>query len=611
MTAPTDHRPLHRIATALAILCGLLATGPFVDHAAAATPTCLGMKATKVSSAARIVGKKGHDVIVAVGRGAKVIDGLGGNDRICGGPGPERIIGNRGNDRLHGGGGNDKLFGVRGNDRLMGGSGDDELEGFRGSDMLEGDGGDDWLRGNRGNDRMSGGPGDDLIEGVNGDDSLEGDSGGDRLNGGPGTDRLLGGSGTDTLLGESGGDFLDGGPDQDIASWSSAPNGVAVNLSRRGEQTTRDGDDTVRGIEDVVGSAFPDELYGNSASNRIDGGAGYDLLDGRGGRDEAFGGPDGADCLDFEKRNNCGGNSVPTTASVVILSRGLDGNTFIVNGDDSNNRLTISREAGFLKVVEKGNQRIDAGTKDGSGCEPSGSQTVTCPFSGTLTSILMTGNGGDDTLEVGPGFGSRLGARINGGGGSDTLIGGPEDDFLEAGYPYRFLSEGGPTTGRDRLFGGGGDDGLFADRGSDLLSGDKGSDLLVSSKDVCQGHRLDGGPGQDNASWAQVGVKNDGYRGPMKMKIGGTGGPTSKCRSDLDTVRSNIESLEGSRLDDTLIGDRGSNSFYGQSGADSFLGNGGQDFIDARDNERDRKIDCGGSGSALVDSRDPAPIRCG
>lgn len=577
-----------RVAGLIATI-GLLALMGVMAPLATAAPTCLGKKATKVSSADRIVGKKGHDVIVALGRGPKVIYGLGGNDRICGGPGPEKINGGRGNDRVHGGGG------------------DDELEGFRGNDTLEGGEGDDLIRGNRGNDRLSGGPGQDLIEGVNGDDTLSGDADDDRLNGGPGTDRLLGGSEDDTLLGEGGGDYIEGGTGQDIASWSSAPNGVTVNLALNGPQTTRDGDDTVRGIEDVVGSAFPDDLYGNGDANRIDGGAGYDLLDGGGGWDEAFGGPDGAECLDFEERNNCGGTSAPDAASVVILSRGLDGNTFIVSGDDSDNRLTISREPKFLKVVEEGSDPLDAG--DGSGCEASGPKVVTCPFTGTLTSILMTGNGGNDTLKVGPGFGSRIGARINGGDDSDTLIGGPEDDFLEAGYPYRFLSEGGPTTGRDLLYGGGGDDGLFADRGSDLLSGGKGADLLVSSKDVCQGHRLDGGPGQDNASWAQVGVKGGDFR--MKMTIGGSGGPISLCGSDLDKVSSNIESLEGSRLDDILIGDSGSNSFFGQSGADSFLGNGGKDFIDARDDERDRRIDCGGRGTALVDSSDPAPIRCG
>lgn len=575
------------IAAGAIITLGLFAVAGITTPAATAAPTCLGMKATKVSSAKRIVGKKGHDVIVAIGRGEKAIYGLGGNDRICGGPGPERIFGGRGNDRLHGGGG------------------DDELEGFRGNDKLDGGGGDDLLRGNRGNDRMSGGPGQDSIEGVNGDDTLIGDAGGDRLNGGPGTDRLLGGSGDDTLLGESGGDYLDGGTGQDIGSWSSAPNGVRVNLAFRGVQTTRDGDDTLREIEDVVGSAFPDELYGNDLDNRIDGGAGYDRLDGRGGQDEAFGGPDGADCFDFEKMNDCGGSSMPDSASVVILSRGLDGNTFIVNGDDSDNQLTISRDPNSLKVIEEGEDPLEAG----SGCVTSGPRAASCPFSGKLTSILMTGNDGDDLLKVGPGFGSRLGARINGGDGSDTLIGGPEDDFLEAGYPYRPYFEGGPTTGRDRLYGDGGDDGLFADLGSDLLSGGKGADLLVSSKDVCQGHRLDGGPGQDNASWAQVGVKGGDFR--MRMEIGGAGGPISLCPEDLDEVGSNIESLEGSRLDDVLIGDGGSNSFYGQSGSDSFFGNGGKDFIDARDNERDRKIDCGGRGAALVDSRDPAPIRCG
>ena len=56
----------------------------------------------------------------------------------------------------------------------------------------------------------------------------------------------------------------------------------------------------------------------------------------------------------------------------------------------------------------------------------------------------------------------------------------------------------------------------------------------------------------------------------------------------------NNESLEGSDGPDILVGDNGDNSLMGHLGADILIGKGGNDFIDAIDGQRDKKIDCGG-----------------
>ncbi len=59
--------------------------------------------------AAKIVGTKAHDVIVA-SRGDNVIFGKGGGDTICAGAGDDMIGGGRGNDCIDGGSGADRAW---------------------------------------------------------------------------------------------------------------------------------------------------------------------------------------------------------------------------------------------------------------------------------------------------------------------------------------------------------------------------------------------------------------------------------------------------------------------------------------------------------------------
>jgi len=569
------------------LLLALLATP------GAGAASCFGKKATIVSSKKKVVGTKDHDVIVVKGKKDHLVDGAGGHDRICGSPGDDDITGNGGNDRIDGGGGNDRATGSTGNDRVDGGADDDLVQGDKGNDDLEG------------------GSGSDRIEGLNGDDTLDGGSGDDTLIGASGTDKMYGQDGDDVLRGEGNNDITDGGPGRDIASYSSSSSPIQVDLGVSGEQWTKDGVDTFIGIEDLVGSAFPDELDGNGADNRIDGGPGYDVMNGGGGIDAAFGGPDGADCQGFQYQSNCGVFETPEQGTSVILSRGLDGDSLVITGDWQDNRIKVEKISSGYSVSDTGPAGVYTGDPENSGCTSDQDAVTAQCDGGSLNVILITGDDGSDTLTIGQSIPAQAQVRMNGGNGSDTLNGGSGDDVLEAGYPYRAPREGGPTTGNEKMYGGGGVDSIFADLGADLISGGDSSDLLVSSKEVCQGHTMTGGPGKDNASWALVEPERSNFSGTMKMKIGGTGGPSSGC-STPDAVGSDIESLEGSKFADTLIGTNGTDGFLGQDGADTFLGKGGKNYIDARDGEKDRKIDCGGGGknTVLLDKSDPKPKNC-
>jgi Ca2+-binding RTX toxin-like protein len=422
---------------------------------------------------------------------------------------------------------------------------------------------------------------------------LDGGGGGDSVLAGTGIDKADGGEGDgDIVRGDSGTDDLSGGGgNQDIVSYGSATRGgVVVDL---GAGTAKgDGHDDLQGFEDVVGSPQGDEIVGDGGANRLDGGVGNDDLDGAGGPDEAFGGAGTDNCAEFSVEHSCGVEpNPPGDGTYVILNQGLDGSSLIVQGDASADHIRVSFDGGWT-VSD------DAGVFAGDGCLQANGTVATCPTATPTGLLVITGDSGDDSIEIDGGVPAGVKVRANGNAGSDSLSGGPGDDVLEAGENYN-----GPDNGNDSLIGNAGSDVLYADPGADQLAGGAGNDLLVNSVATCQGHSYDGGAGDDTVSY---GRSDDALR----VELGGTGGPGGCGR--LDRVGADNESLEGSDGPDVLVGDGGENSFLGHLGADSFLGKGGNDFIDALDGKRDKEINCGGGGDdeVLRDRSDPDPVGC-
>jgi Ca2+-binding RTX toxin-like protein len=138
------------------------------------------------------------------------------------------------------------------------------LEGSIKDDVLEGD-----LQNN-------------ILRGLSGDDTIFGQSGNDLLIGGEGKDSLYGGdNGVDPLRALS--DSLEGGGD--TAIYSEAKVGVTVDLVIGGSRGEADGDQFFN-IENLLGSAYGDNLTGDAGNNDIDPGLSYgeiDTVDGGGG----------------------------------------------------------------------------------------------------------------------------------------------------------------------------------------------------------------------------------------------------------------------------------------------------------------------------------------
>jgi Ca2+-binding RTX toxin-like protein len=610
----------------LACACGLL-LAPLAGQAAAMS--CGGKRVTIMGTAGndKIVGKGASDVIDGGGGDDVISGGHNGNDTICGGPGNDTIRAGRGFDAIYGDDGDDHLFGETGSDMIAGGSGDDRISGFKGGDHLHGDSGDDSLIGAKGPDTLDGGAGNDFtdgaqgsdaIDGGGGDDKLLGDKGNDKIGGGGGNDRIEGGAGddsnldggggSDTILGGSGIDNADGGAGDgdvvrgdagtdtlgggegggDIVSYASATrSGVVVDLGAG--KAKGDGHDDLSGFEDAVGSPQADTIVGDGTPNRLDGGVGNDTLDSGGGGGVAYGGPGSDACNGFSIENSCGPEiGPPPGLSYAILNQGLDGSSLVVQGGPDADDLRVSHDASGW-IVTNG-----AGIFAGEGCLSltSNATAVECAGDAGLALVVVTGNAGGDRIVIDPSLPASAKVRVNGNAGGDTLVGGPEDDVLEAGENYN-----GPDNGNDVLVGEGGNDVLYADPGGDQLSGGGGEDLLVSSVEVCQGHRFEGGSGEDTVSYARSNAA-------LHITLGGTGGPAG-C-GNPDQVLGDNESLEGSDGPDVLTGDNGDNSMLGHLGADTFVAKGGNDFIDAADGQHDKGIVCGGGNDEVVkDGNDP------
>ncbi len=126
-------------------------------------------------------------------------------------------------------------------------------------------------------------------------DTITGLSGADRIDGGDGADSISGGDGNDFLTGGKGNDTLDGGAGTDTANYATALAAVTVNLaattgngtasSTAANDTAAIGTDTLRNIENVVGSGYGDALIGDANANVLYGKLGNDTLTGGAGAD--------------------------------------------------------------------------------------------------------------------------------------------------------------------------------------------------------------------------------------------------------------------------------------------------------------------------------------
>jgi len=390
----------------------------------------------------------GNDTISGLG-GDDTLNGGSGNDSIDGGSGLDTISGGDGDDTLsggdesdttanvvHGNAGNDTIYstgdgsyyGDEDNDLIVagltsffetldGGAGVDTVDttSYTGSynfDMATGSTGyaesfvnfENAITG-AGSDNVSGTSADNSIWTNAGADTLNGLDGNDYLNGGADNDTLQGGNGVDVLDGGAGNDILNGGAGTDTASFESATAFVVVNLGTQGvAQNTRQGMDTLIGIERLIGSNYNDQLTGGTGNDRLEGGLGNDFMVGNAGNDTFFGG-DGDDRMEGGAGDDIlNGNTGRDTAIYSSATSGV-----IVNLSVTTAQNTVGAGNDTLNSIER---LIGSNFNDS--------------LSGNTSNNVIYGEGGNDVISAGAGS-----DVIYGGTGNDSLTGGAgQDSFM-------------------------------------------------------------------------------------------------------------------------------------------------------------------------------------
>ena len=277
----------------------------------------------------------GNDTLVA-GDGEETLFGGEGNDLIFGGPHSSLIDAGAGNDAVLSqslAGSQTQILGNAGSDTILSGAGDETVVG--------GAGDNDWLIESADTDmfltdatltangvtthseiervQLIGGDGDNLLDasafsgdavflGGLGNDTLLGGSGNDTLNGGAGDDLLNGGAGDDTYQFDAASDGSDtivedemmeedgivtlaatAGPGSDMLDFGRFPQAVTIDLAMTDPQAVAGNlfltIANPQSMENVTGTAFSDQIFGNDLDNKLFGGGGRDDLNGGAGND--------------------------------------------------------------------------------------------------------------------------------------------------------------------------------------------------------------------------------------------------------------------------------------------------------------------------------------
>ncbi|HEX8102634.1 MAG TPA: calcium-binding protein [Solirubrobacteraceae bacterium] len=369
-------------------------------------------------------------------------------------------------------------------------------------------------------------------------------------NGGPGVDTLIGGT-RDDVLNTGTGDKDFGQSDEEKIEGGLGNDTISAQQTTTVFATGNEGNDSIYGPRDdpsLVGSflwgdAGNDTLVAYDGQNVIYGGSGDDHLTGGASIDYLY--PTFGDRLHGFK------GPTPVTTPDKDTVAGGGGSLDFVSYEERSNPLWVT---------------IGAAGASGEACAPGSTSCEGDTIAADVERVF--GGTGDDHLTGDSGNNALAGNlgrdTLDGKGGADGLCG----DSWSTLYDYRSYSFtfscNDPDTGslgmtdadNDTLIGGDGNDALAGNFGADSISGGAGIDFATYVS-------RSGGVVVNTAD----GLANDGEPA------------TASKPAERDTVKADVERIEGGRGDDKLTGSAAANQLWGGTGNDTLAGGAGADIL--------------------------------
>ena len=282
-----------------------------------------------------------------------------------------------------------------------------------------------------------------------------------------------------------GNDFLNGTPsNNDTVTYVSADGPVTVSLLINTQQNTDGGGlDTLTNVENLIGSAFSDDLTGNQANNVLDGKDGNDILRGWSGADTMTGGlgndryfvENSKDVVTekFNEGTDSVSSNISYTLPVNVENLTLTGTAAINGTGNSQNNIITGNNAANQLIGNAGNDTLNSGADD---------DTLT----GWSGADIMSGGLGNDTYFV-----ENVGDKVN-----EKLNEGNDNVNSKLTYTLPANVEKLTLTGTTTINGTGNDlaNVIMGNNAANQLNGSAGNDILDGGLGA---NKLTGGIGND------------------------------------------------------------------------------------------------------------------
>jgi Ca2+-binding RTX toxin-like protein len=343
----------------------------------------------------------------------------------------------------------------------------------------------------------------DVIDGGAGNDVIDGGGGDDIITGGDGNDLLIGGAGDDTITGGRGSDVALLGAGNDVFIWNQG-----------------DGSDVVEG-----GGGFDTlDFRGASIAENV-------TISANGGR-ATFARTQGNVTMDLNGVERIQFEAAGGSDTVVVND--------LTGTDVKEVAIDLSGDAGGLHPADSvtvnatdGKDKISV-VSDGASVVVSGlSEQVTISnASGADDSLVINGDGGNDTIDSSGLASGQIKLTIDGGDGNDSIIGSGGADTLNGGAGDDVITGG---VGNDVALLGDGNDRFIWNPGdnSDVVEGGAGFDTLdFRGADVAETFTISAN-GPRATLTRNIGNVTMDLNGVERIQLGAGGGADTIVVNDL------------------------------------------------------------------------------